>query len=82
MCEIVDRVARAIESAYRNDDDSHAAMVRMALAAIEAMRDPTHKMLEYAWDVHNDAYGEMEETPTLEAIGLIHYAMIEEALRT
>ena len=47
--ELEEQVADAIEAAYRNDDDSRAAMKRMALAAItavrEAMREPTKEMV-------------------------------------
>lgn len=43
---MIERVAEAIEGAYRNEDDSHAAMLRMAIAAVRAMREPTQRVLE------------------------------------
>jgi hypothetical protein len=87
MNEMIERVARAIfEQEYPNGEvdeyrweRSSDAYIAQARAAIMAMREPSERMVSFAWDVHNQHYGQTEETPTLVGIGAIYSAMIEAA---
>lgn len=52
MSEMIERVAREISACCKNDSDWELRK-RMARAAIEAMREPTEKMIEagtVGWD--------------------------------
>jgi hypothetical protein len=81
MSEMVDRVAKAISGAPFPSELSR----RKARAAIEAMREPTAKMIDTTAKIDIERAGN-DETNSIynlrdEEIEFIWYAMIDEALK-